>query len=796
MKSYLRFLSRNKLYTAIEVVGLSLALAFVIILSSYILDDMSVNKSLKNTDDIYICHFPNTIYTEHAVLDLFEKIPDIEEYCTYTSSYSGIKRMFTGVTSATYGQTQTNVSFMGVGNNYFEMFTFPLISGDPKNPFPQKNSVIISEEMSRMFFPDGDAVGKSIHLFEENALKAYNPSCKDLDIDLTVAGIFKPFAATVFNEPDIIISYDYYNELLDELHGNMLSLFDLGFVRIKKGSDIEAVKEQLTQEYHNVANSIYGPDYKPENVLLTPFDDIKLKTEEELEFVTAFFSHLRNGKLFGIYLIMCIFVTIVALLGYVVLTIAFSRFRIKEIATRQLLGTSRRGIIVRCFCEALTLLLVSLAFAVVLVLAFKEPVGEILGKAINPLSQLNEYLVLLGIIILMVSIASSVPSIILSSYSPVNIIKGEARYKDKTLYGKIFVAIAGFLSIAALSICLAITSQTRHLINQDLGYEVDDVVFVRFYKNGQHLYLDELRSLPFVTKIGRLTVLPTTGAIQEIVNKAGDTEELLYVEGDREYFDVLGIDFLEEYSSPVGEDNIYLCRSTKESLAGFLNDNSLSTPFGDIPVRGVINDLKIGKLKSGSGRLTGINVVADFSTVLSVGDELCLKVDGNIQDGVKKIREFYSSKSYDDSVVYVDSLKSVQEYEIKEERNILKLITAFSICSLLMTIMTIIGLSSYLSKTREKDNAVRSIFGCSKRELVSQLVIEFVLPIVISALAAIPVAYMFVDSWLSNYVIRIANSPMIYLAALAAVMVIVIIVIAFQASRMMSTNPSEALKKE
>ena len=413
MKSYLRFLSRNKLYTAIEVVGLSLALAFVIILSSYILDDMSVNKSLKNTDDIYICHFPNTIYTDHVVLDLFEKIPDIEESCTYTSSYSGIKRMFTGVTSATYEQTQTNVSFMGVGNNYFEMFTFPLISGDPKNPFPQKNSVIISEEMSKLFFPDGDAVGKSIHLFEENALKAFYPSSKDLDIDLTVAGIFKPFAATVFNEPDIIISYDYYNELLDELHGNMLTLFDLGFVRIKKGADVESVKEQLTQEYHNVANSVYGPDYKPQNVLLTPFDDIKLKTEEELEFVTAFFGHLRNGKLFGIYLIMCIFVTIVALLGYVVLTIAFSRFRIKEIATRQLLGTSRRGIIVRCFCEALTLLLVSLAFAVILVLAFKEPVGEILGKAINPLSQLNEYLVLLGIIILMVSIASSVPSMII-----------------------------------------------------------------------------------------------------------------------------------------------------------------------------------------------------------------------------------------------------------------------------------------------------------------------------------------------------------------------------------------------
>ncbi|MBQ8809988.1 MAG: hypothetical protein IJZ69_06620 [Bacteroidales bacterium] len=100
MKSYLRFLSRNKLYTAIEVVGLSMALAFVIVLSSYIVDDMSVNKDLKNTENIYICHMENSVTSYDLTPMLYDMIPDIEESCAFVTSLGGGKMMFSGVTCA------------------------------------------------------------------------------------------------------------------------------------------------------------------------------------------------------------------------------------------------------------------------------------------------------------------------------------------------------------------------------------------------------------------------------------------------------------------------------------------------------------------------------------------------------------------------------------------------------------------------------------------------------------------------------------------------------------------------
>ena len=112
MKSYFRFLSRNRLYTVIEIVGLSLALAFVIVLSSYIVDDMSVNKALKNTDNVYICHKKNTIAAYDLVATLYESVPDIEESCAFVTSLGGAKMMFSGVTSARYADREVNVSTM------------------------------------------------------------------------------------------------------------------------------------------------------------------------------------------------------------------------------------------------------------------------------------------------------------------------------------------------------------------------------------------------------------------------------------------------------------------------------------------------------------------------------------------------------------------------------------------------------------------------------------------------------------------------------------------------------------
>lgn len=793
MKSYLRFLSRNKLYTAIEIVGLSLALAFVIVLSSYIVDDMSVNKALKDTDDIHICYSSEEITALYEVSGLYEKFPEIKESCTFFARNDG-KTLISGASVVSHADVEINVSTAAASKNFFDFFSFPFAEGNPQTALSTKNSVVLSAELARILFPDGNAIGKEICFYETNAYSGYYTYMTNVDVNLIVTGVLKPYSKTVFNNPDLFINIDLFREMEKVNYAGLLRIGEIDFVRVNKGNDIDDLAQRLTDEYRKTTN-MSGEDPSGKEVRLSKFQDIKKLSDADAPGVFFTFANIRSGKLFGIYMIMCIFLTIVALLDYIVLTIAFSRFRIKEIATRQLLGTGRKEIIFRCFSEAFTLLLVSCFFAILLALAFKEPVSQVLRAEIQPFAHLNEYIVLAGILLVMVGLSSAIPSIILSSYNTINIIKGEARYKDKKIFSKIFICITGLLNIVALSILFGISRQTRHLINQPLGYETEDIVLVSFLDKDIHRFYDELKAQSYVSQIGSYVNTPDGSGLSVIKSKDGHTGRLRVVEGDRDYFDILGIRFMEDFSAPVDTENLYLCQSTYNSITEFRNGNMINYQWEDTPICGTIADIRLGTiLEDTSGEFMGISIFNDFSA--TTGRQICIKTDENIHQVMKQIREFYNSKGYNGDIVYIKSLEESLEEEIQEEFNILKLLSGFSIICLLMTIMTIVGLSSYHAKSNEKDNAVRNVFGCSKGELIMKQAIDFTLPVIISAAIAIPTSWMIIDRWLEGYVIRTDNSFTIYISAFLLVLIINLTAVILQSMHTMRKNPSETLKKE
>ena len=794
MKSYLRFLGRNKLYTAIEVVGLSLALAFVIVLSSYIVNDMSVNKVLKNTDDVYLVHAIDNATCYDEIPGLYGLMPEIVSSCTFVQSGRN-PSLFEDLTTASYGENKMNVAILGVSDTFFDFFTFPLSEGDPENVLTSGNSVVISEEMARTLFPDGDAIGKEINVFERNYMGIYAPDepVEDFDLDLIVTGIFKPFGRTVFIEPDMIMRVDLIQEKQYAMFRGGMRIAEYSFVKLSDGTDIDALKETITKEFMKDGVSKYrGPDFKLE-IQLTPFGDIK-KMNPAYGYA---FDNIRQSRLFGIYLLMCIFIAIVSLLDYIVLTIAFSRFRIKEIATRQLLGTDRKGIIGRCFAEAFILLAISCIFAVIIAITFKNPIGQILGAEINPLTQLNEYLILAGIIVIMVAIASAVPSLILSSYSAVNVIKGEARYKDKVTFGKVFIGLAGLLSIGALSVCFGVTRQTLHLINQPFGYEYDNMIYTEFITEDNRFF-EELESLPFVEKVGATTSLPTSWIMTGLRdNTTGKYDNIAFIDGNSAFFEILGVEILEDYGqgTTMSEDGKwYICKSSKEGISQYMSDGMLNF-FTPAPLGGTISDMKIGLVKENAySRNAFINVI-DMPEWIQYAYPVA-KVNINEEKAKQEIYDFYRSKGYDDNMFIVSTLREIVEKEIKEEKNMLKLLSGFSLICILMTIMTIVGLSSYHAKTGEKDNAVRNVFGCSRKEMIRKITLDFTLPVIVSAVVAIPIAYTVIGRWLEGYVIRTDNSPLIYIGAFAVVLAVTLAAVALQALRLMRTNPAEALKKE
>ena len=252
MKSYLRFLSRNKLYTAIEVVGLSLALAFVIVLSSYIVDDMSTNNVLKNTDDIYLVHSGDYAHTIKELPELYGSMPEIESSCSMVQSGRSRKSFFGELTTASYGENQTFVSTFGVSDTFFDFFTLPFSEGNPKSALASRNSVVISEEIANILFPDGDAIGKEIVVFEHNQRKEIEPDLADFNVSLTVSGIFKPGSKTVFFEPDIIMRYD----LVMEQQENMLRKQLYGRIQLRQASERSGSCNHGKQSHRSIPEDI------------------------------------------------------------------------------------------------------------------------------------------------------------------------------------------------------------------------------------------------------------------------------------------------------------------------------------------------------------------------------------------------------------------------------------------------------------------------------------------------------------------------------------------------------------
>ena len=217
--------------------------------------------------------------------------------------------------------------------------------------------------------------------------------------------------------------------------------------------------------------------------------------------------------------------------------------------------------------------------------------------------------------------------------------------------------------------------------------------------------------------------------------------------------------------------------------------------FTPVPLGGTISDIKIGRVKENAySRNAFINVI-DMPEWIQYAYPVA-KVNINEDKAKQKIYDFYRSKGYDDNMFIVSTLREIVEKEIKEEKNMLKLLTGFSLICILMTIMTIVGLSSYHAKTGEKDNAVRNVFGCSRKEMIRKITLDFTLPVVISAVVAIPIAYIVIGRWLEGYVIRTDNSPLIYIGAFAVVLSVTLTAVVLQALRLMRTNPAEALKKE
>ena len=776
MKSYLRFLSRNKLYTAIMAVGLSIAMAFVILLGSYVIDETSYDKGV-DSGNLYVALIDFTELKTYQRKEIFSKIAGVDKVCSF--------RHF----NADNGMSQESFKAVAGGKTYRAngivtepqfLSTFPVrfIKGNRETALNEIDNVIISESLAQRAFPDAEAVGQELRI----DFRDYE------DRVLTVSGVFKDIRKSTLKNPDVIFRRS------DELSDGAVEMNAAYILKIQEGADIEDISRSIEAQLNE--DTRFQSD-----LTIKRFSEIRGSTEE---WFSASFNNTYDKEIINIYRLMCTFIILISVLNYIALTIAFSRFRLKEIATRRLLGSGRNGIILRCFAETLTLLAASTVLAALIAIALKEPVGGILGVSLEPLTDIKEYLLIGGIVVAASALAGAIPSMALSVERPVDVIKGEERHRDRMILSRIFIFAEGALSILSVAVTMAIVLQTNEILKRPRGYETDNLTFISFpVMEKVERYCHELSSQSYVESIGMINEPPMSieYGMRDFYDEAGNEFETRTLMGDRKGMELIGINVTEEWNrSAVGDLYLYVCEGSIQQMGSIIRDGKLYDHKDgfSLPLSGTVSDFTTGNIKGGAKATINIAeiLVQEDYIPSNPWDNLIIKTIGDENEACRKIREFYLSKGYDDTLFNAQTLNNMMKEQLRKERQTMFLLIIFTAVCLLLTAMAITALSSYYAQTNTRSTAVRKVFGISQQEVFRNTVRGFLAPVLASAVVAIPLAYIYVGNWLEAYPLRIANSPLIYASALAVVMLVAFAAVALQALRLMRTSPAEALKKE
>ena len=783
MKSYLRFLGRNKLYTAIEVVGLSLALAFLIVLGSVLIEKSQVNDNIKDKDEIYsladIGEYPG-IGQAGAVGSFLQEIPMVKEWCRFSPGRQVKMKKENG--------DSLLVSPMQVTSNFFSFFGIDLIHGDQEQalkvngaerpfvssgggafimagprdtdskPLESRGHVVLSKHLADALFPHENPIGKSISLHAESDIRG----------TYTITGIAEELGKCILPEADLYISFceaPYH-------HNGWMFKPD-------SKKNVKAILNLIRN--HKTGNEYMDLAFQQTDII--PLEDIK-----DGKIPAYNYRHISDPKFSNAFSLICIVILAFALLNYISLTVAFSRFRLKEAATRSLLGTSSREIVLRGFAEALILVSSSCVMAVLLILAFQNELSSFFGLEIRPLGNIAVVIAIIITALLTAACASGINFMLNRRYRPIDVIRGESRYHDKAVMGKIFIGFQSAICIATVIFGIGIMMQTKKMTDYPVGYNTENIIQINGDERSYLNYKDELRNLHFVEDIG-CTINEFIRSAQ--VQNLEEDIKWCYLTCDQSAFDILGFK-VKEYLDISG----MLDRQSYLSESSYEIHNSLEKIDWSGRIVGILEDFHIGNIKEVAKSKTIFEVQIDDSAIEWVGNNLLVKVSGDQYEARDAIRQFYMDKGLYNDQLRIHTLEEWAMMNYEDENRMMRLIAVFAFISMIMTALAIIALSSYYAQTNRHDTAVRKVFGISRGDVFWKTVWGFIAPVLIGAAVALPLAYAYFGRWLQAYPVRIGNSPAIYAAALAIVLLVTLATVTIQALRLMRTNPAEALKKE
>ena len=789
MKSYLKFLSRNKVYTFISVVGLAVSLMFVILIGDYTWRQYSIDTWHKHSDRIYLMGEENYFFLwPQAAEGIGQLCPDVEQTCCVMSQSGRIKYKDQEVKDA----EGENGIIMLADSTFFQMFDFPLVQGNRQTVLDAPDKCVVTERLAHRLFGDKNPIGESLQIVGERHVRINQIDPYDSTLVYTVSGVMKDMDRTVLpNETQLVVSMQRYPQVMGYQLGDK-SFVSGGtgtvkaFFKMKPGANVAATRE-IASKYIDEHHHDLWFNSTP---VMTPLTDVLFAPQNSG-------LGLQKGDKTRLRILLAAVLAILffAVSNYINLTVANTGFRAKEMATRRLFGSSQHEISLKLIAESALMVTISFAIGLALAFYFQDAASELFRGKIALMNDINigSVSICLGFILLVGILSGILPSWQLSRYQPIDIVKGNFRFRSKMVLGRLFIIIQNVVTVTMLTSALVIWLQLTHLIHAPLGFNTANLFYVESPAGKSQTVRSLLEKMPFVERIGCYQGSTFTGynfSGKGIRNSEGDYKMLMITDLDKEAFDLLGLKPIRDNGAT---NNGYYLNEEALRLLNYTGEEKDFT-WGDGEkdlIAGVMPDFRIINV------LEDVRPMAIRKTETIENPSFLVKTNGNRQ-ALNAFRSMLREQGIqeNDLQYYALSMEDCIAETFEEQRNTLDIVTLFTLVAIIISVMGYVELSLFFIRQRKKEIAIRKVMGATSGEVLMLMFRTFTLPLLVSFVIAVPITWYIMHDWLTNFSYRIALSPWIFVVSGFTCFIISLLTVLIQSWHAASENPVSNIKTE
>ncbi len=796
-KIILRNIAKNKLYSFVNIIGLAVGISASTLIALFVIDELSYEKHNENLDRIYrvttVMDFNGPMdvaLTNMALAPTLKKdYPEVESYARF---FGGNREVEIGFDKTIY--SETNIWF--TDSCVFDVFTYDFVTGDNKTALDNPNSIVLSNKLAQKIFGDSDCIGELLKMNNMNltvtGVVNEPPNNSDIPVNALVSiNTLPPGFHTVYNQDWFRVGFYTYLLMTEPISPASFK------------PKLDEVNKTYVEPWAEANDAYASHDYS-----LTPLSDVHFDTGHDYD--------MPKGNKTNIYMfiILAIFLLLIAAFNYINLTLAQQSKRSKEVGIRKTLGASKKSLIFQFLLESMLFTSIAVVLGLALTELFLSSFNELSGKDIHSLDLFQPSIIIIEVIILILLgvLAGSYPSFVLSSLKPVKVLSGSKSNQGGVgIFRKALILLQFAFSIFMISATFLIGDQMDHIQTMNLGFDRENLISVNLPSDTTSRkiidpWVQELENNSNIKSYSR-SELPTGGSsdlmfrVEKNNEMTESTIKCLFV--DEHFVDVLGLDIKEGRNfSPdfqTDQQTAFIVNETAVKIFGW-DDEALN------------KRVQWGLLENGQAANDGkvIGVVNDFN-FLSLHNPLEPLIICFNPSGGRNLSIRLASGDYPNTLDQLESswnellpnyafeysfFDQDLEENYEDESKAYNVFSYFSIISIVLACLGLFSLLSFSIQSRAKEIGIRKVLGASMFNLSWIIVKDFFILLCFAFVAATPIAHMLWSDWKQEFAYQAPLQPMSLVLAFILTILLALISVAYHSWKISKSDPITALQEE